>query len=86
MMVEAHAREPLVVQVGGRVVEGWTVEPSCPTCGGPRVYFMAYDATCCPTCDVWLDVLCPDPDCIHCRLRPERPWGRSPREPGASAR
>jgi hypothetical protein len=81
MMVEAQAREPLVVQVGRTLVEGWTVDPACPTCGGARVYFMAYDATCCPTCNVWLDVLCPDPGCMHCQLRPDRPWSRSPREP-----
>jgi hypothetical protein len=75
MPVQVQPQEPLVVQVGGRLVEGWTMKPACPTCGGPRVYFMAYDATCCPVCDVWLEVLCPDPDCMHCRLRPERPWG-----------
>ena len=75
MQVEVQPQEPLVVQVGGRLVEGWTMEPACPSCGGPRIYFMAYDATCCPACDVWLEVLCPDAECMHCRLRPERPWG-----------
>ena len=76
MQVLVQPREPLVVQVGGGLVEGWTTEPACPTCGGPRVYFMAYDAICCPACDVWLEVLCPDPDCMHCVLRPARPFGR----------
>ena len=76
MQVSALPDEPLVVQVGGRVVEGWVMEPACATCGGPRVYFMAYDATCCPSCNVWLELNCPEPECIHCRLRPEQPWGR----------
>jgi hypothetical protein len=76
MQVTARQEEPLVVQVGGRVVEGWLMEPVCASCGGPRVYFMAYDATCCPRCNVWLELNCPDPECIHCRLRPERPWAR----------
>ena len=79
MAVETQPEEPLVVQVGGRLVEGWMMEPACPTCGGKRVYFMAYDATCCPACNVWLEVMCPDPGCLHCELRPERPFTESER-------
>jgi hypothetical protein len=75
MQVETHPGEALVVQVGGRLVEGWQVEPACPTCGGPGIYFLAYDATCCPSCNAWVEVLCSDPGCLHCQLRPERPFG-----------
>lgn len=78
MHVAPHAEEPLVVVVGERLVEGWLLEPGCAVCGGPRVYFLAYDAVCCPTCNVWIELRCPEPDCVHCRSRPDRPW------PGAS--
>jgi hypothetical protein len=66
--------QPLVVQIGERVVEGWLIEPACPHCAGPRVYFLAFEATCCPSCNRWLELLCPDPDCIHCQVRPAQPF------------
>jgi hypothetical protein len=69
----ARPDEALLVDIGGRLVEGWITEGSCPACGGGAVYMLAYDATCCPDCNRWLDILCPEPECIHCRVRPERP-------------
>ena len=63
-----------LLRVGGRVIEGWLMEPACPGCSGPRVYFLAFAATCCPSCNVWLELLCPEPDCVHCQSRPARPW------------
>jgi hypothetical protein len=80
MLVTADAGR-LLVRVDDSVLEGWLVETPCPTCGGPVVYDLAYDATCCPACNAWLELRCPDPECWHCRCRPARPW--SPR-PGAS--
>lgn len=77
MMASAPAEETPVLQVGDRLIEGWLVEPGCPRCGGPAVYFLAYEATCCPSCNEWLELLCPDPDCLHCRCRPRRPWPES---------
>ena len=74
MTLRISAEQPTIVAVGDERLEGWLVEPLCPRCGGPRVYYLAYDATCCPTCNVWLDLLCSDPGCIHCRCRPDRPW------------
>jgi hypothetical protein len=73
MQAIARPDEPLLVQIGGRLVEGWITEAACPTCGGAAVYMLAYDATCCPECNQWLDILCPDPDCMHCSVRPGRP-------------
>jgi hypothetical protein len=54
-------------------VEGWLMDPACDQCGGPRMYYLAFDATCCPSCNTWLEILCGEPDCIHCQCRPERP-------------
>ena len=85
MQVIARHEEPLVVQVGGRLVEGWVMDPPCAHCGGARLYFLAFDATCCPECNRWLDLLCPDPDCLHCRIRPERPWPETGFGQGVSA-
>ncbi|MBA2459798.1 MAG: hypothetical protein H0V43_12705 [Gemmatimonadales bacterium] len=51
MQLSSHAGEPLVLRIGDRLVEGWTATPDCPDCGGARVYFLAYDATCCPSCN-----------------------------------
>jgi hypothetical protein len=73
MLITADAEQPLILHVGDRLVEGWLVEPACDMCGGPRVYFLAFDATCCPSCNTWLEIRCQDPDCIHCQCRPERP-------------
>jgi hypothetical protein len=73
MPVAVQPDESTAISVGNQLVEGWIVEPGCPACGGPRLYFLAYEATCCPSCNTWLELLCPDPDCLHCRCRPERP-------------
>ena len=73
MLVTADSDQPLVLHIGERLVEGWLFDPVCTECGGPRVYFLAFDAICCPSCNTWLEVLCPDPDCMHCQCRPERP-------------
>lgn len=74
MQLSSHAGEPLVLRIGDRLVEGRTATPDCPDCGGARVYFLAYDATCCPSCNRWLELLCSEPECIHCLCRPERPF------------
>jgi hypothetical protein len=74
MQPTSHTSEELVLRLGDRLVEGWITTPGCPDCGGPRVYVLAYDATCCPECNRWLELLCPDPECVHCRCRPERPF------------
>lgn len=68
------ADEELLVRIGDDRVEGWLTEPPCSRCGGPRLYVLAFGATCCPTCNVWLEQSCADPDCWHCRLRPDRPF------------
>ncbi len=73
MQVAARTDQANIVALGDHIVEGWLTRPQCPGCGGPRVYFLAFEATCCPSCNVWLELLCPEPDCIHCQCRPERP-------------
>jgi hypothetical protein len=62
MMITADAEQPLILHVGERLVEGWLM-----------MYYLAFDATCCPSCNTWLEILCGEPDCIHCQCRPERP-------------
>lgn len=95
MRTEEAIRDSLVLDVGGELVEGWILPPNCPSCDGPRVYFLAYGATCCPTCNLWLELLCPEPDCVHCRCRPATPFPsavsrklnvRSTRTPGPEFR
>jgi hypothetical protein len=74
MQVIARPDEQLLVEIGGRLVEGWITEGACSTCGGLAVYVLAFDATACAECNRWLDLLCPDSDCVHCRIRPDKPW------------
>lgn len=66
--------ESLVLEVNGRMVEGWVASQRCPHCGGESIYYLAFAATCCPSCNRWLAVECPDPDCVHCRCRPAAPF------------
>lgn len=73
MLPTNDTAEALVVRIGDRSIEGWIATAPCPDCEGPTVYVLAYDATCCPECNRWLELLCPDPECIHCQCRPERP-------------
>lgn len=62
-------------------LEGWIEEPPCPSCGAPRVYWAAYDATFCPQCNRWLELRCGDPSCAVCRLRPAVPLTSVPSGP-----
>ncbi len=65
--------EQLLVSVGGRVIEGWVAEGECPHCQQAPVYFLAFDATFCASCNRWLEFRCTNPECVHCRCRPEKP-------------
>lgn len=62
-----------LVRIDGLIVEGWLEDAGCPTCGARQVYSVAYDATFCPDCNVWLELRCPEPECVHCRCRPATP-------------
>jgi hypothetical protein len=62
-----------LLPAGTGQIEGWHADATCPSCGGPAVYYLAFDATCCLRCNRWLSLQCPDPECDHCRCRPERP-------------
>ena len=64
---------PDLLPAGRSLIEGWRMDTACPACGGRAVYYLAYDATCCLHCNRWLDLHCPDPECDHCRCRPDRP-------------
>jgi hypothetical protein len=74
MVTTRDTAEPLVLEIDGRLVEGWIASVGCPHCGGPTVYYLAYAATCCPACNRWLDLECPDPECAPCRCRPGAPF------------
>jgi hypothetical protein len=37
------------------------------------VHYVVFDALFCPTCNYWAAVLCDDPACVYCRVRPSRP-------------
>lgn len=68
-----------LVMLGQVRLEGWIEEPPCPTCGAPRIYWAAYDATFCPACNTWLELRCTEPSCHACRLRPATPlWATPP--------
>lgn len=73
--------EQRLVMWRGVRLEGWIEEPPCPTCGSPRVYWTAYDATFCPGCNRWLELRCPDPGCVACRVRPAVPLRSAPPRP-----
>jgi hypothetical protein len=62
-----------LLPAGRGLIEGWQMDTVCPACGARAVYYLAYDATCCLHCNRWLGLHCPDPECDHCRCRPERP-------------
>lgn len=85
MQVTTHPDEPLLLAVGGGLVEGWLLQPACRACGSPRIFVLAYSAICCPRCNEWQELSCPDPGCWHCRCRPDRPWPAHP-EDASSAR
>jgi hypothetical protein len=78
--IHADESQNLVMWDGVRL-EGWIEDPPCPTCGGPRVYWAAYDATFCPGCNRWLELRCADPRCLICRIRPEAPLPAAPPGP-----
>jgi hypothetical protein len=78
--IHADESQNLVMWDGVRL-EGWIEDPPCPTCGDPRVYWAAYDATFCPRCNRWLELRCADPDCLTCRVRPDTPLPAAPPGP-----
>lgn len=82
MPTTIHADESAhLVMWDGVRLEGWIEEPPCPTCGSPRIYWAAYDATLCAACNRWLEVRCDDPHCAPCRLRPAVPLRAAARAP-----
>lgn len=70
--VHEHPYEP-VVEIEGLMLEGWIAQASCTACHGQLVHYIVFDALCCPSCNTWAAVLCDDPGCLFCRVRPERP-------------
>jgi hypothetical protein len=74
MPTTIHADESQhLIMIGSLRLEGWIEEPPCPRCASPRIYWVAYDATFCPTCNRWLELRCDDPGCTACRVRPPTP-------------
>ena len=57
------------------------LDRTCKDCGqqlhyssyGTSETVAGFDANFCPTCDVWLEPGCSDPDCLYCPPRPARP-------------
>jgi hypothetical protein len=45
----------------------------CIRCGTRPVYDSDYDALSCPTCNIWLEAKCDNPECVFCAERPEKP-------------
>ena len=82
MPTTIHADESQnLVMMGAVRLEGWIEEPPCPQCRSPRIYWAAYDGTFCPACNRWLELRCPDPDCVACRVRPAVPLHAAPERP-----
>lgn len=61
------------LEVDGLQLEGWVAAASCTRCHGALIYYVVFDALFCPQCNEWTAVLCDDPACMYCRVRPERP-------------
>lgn len=61
------------VRIDGLRIEGWMTQASCVTCHGPLVHYVVFDALFCPQCNRWATVMCDDPSCMYCRVRPARP-------------
>jgi hypothetical protein len=61
------------VRIDGLTIEGWVAQASCMKCHGALVHYVVFDALFCPTCNDWAAVLCDDPACVYCRVRPSRP-------------
>jgi hypothetical protein len=45
----------------------------CPVCKSHLVYYEDYDAYFCPSCNIWTEVKCGDPECMYCPNRPDTP-------------
>jgi hypothetical protein len=60
-------------EVGELQLEGWMAPASCTVCRGPLIHYVVFDALFCPECNAWTAILCQDPGCTYCRVRPERP-------------
>jgi hypothetical protein len=45
----------------------------CPQCGREADHCSEYDSYYCEVCDIWLDPVCGDPNCMFCAHRPEKP-------------
>lgn len=52
---------------------GRWVNQICEYCGERLFFYDKYDATCCPTCNIWIEKRCNDPKCPFCSKRPESP-------------
>lgn len=45
----------------------------CSTCQAHLVFYDAYDALFCASCNEWKESACQDPHCMYCPKRPEQP-------------
>jgi hypothetical protein len=73
-VIRMEPQDNLVI-IDGFSLEGWVDQGVCEACGEPRVYYVAYDAFFCATCNRWLEFRCEDPGCDLCACRPARPLG-----------
>jgi hypothetical protein len=72
--VSPHVHEyPDRLEVAGLQFEGWLAAASCTRCHGPLIYYVVFDALFCADCNEWTAILCDDPGCMYCRVRPRRP-------------
>ena len=76
------------VTVNGSLIVGGFIDDDffCDHCGSVRVYYDKHDAYFCPSCNIWLEGRCSDPDCNYCSGRPRTPLPnkdneREPSEP-----
>lgn len=79
-MPAPHAHDPtgeFLIQVNGVQIEGWKTSACCIACHGSLVHYLVFDALFCPQCNTWAVVLCDDPGCMYCRVRPVRPFFRA---------
>jgi hypothetical protein len=59
-----------------QTIKGNILPELCHKCGTSIIYGIEADATLCPSCNVWLESACSDPNCQFCANRSDRPLSR----------
>jgi len=50
-------------------------------CGAVKLYSEEYDTFYCEKCNIWIEDICTDRDCVYCNSRPSTPNEQSKQKP-----